>query len=90
MIVDAQRGYVLTANHVVANVTAVQIRTKDGRKFAAKVLGRDAPTDIALLQIREPSGLKPIAFGDSDALQVGDFVIAVGNPFGARPSPRVS
>ena len=89
-IVDAQRGYVLTANHVVANATAVQIRTKDGRKFAAKVLGRDAPTDIALLQIREPSGLKPIALGDSDALQVGDFVIAVGNPFGARPSPRVS
>jgi serine protease Do len=82
VIVDAQRGYVLTANHVVANATAVQIRTKDGRKFAAKVLGRDAPTDIALLQMREPSGLKAIALGDSDALQVGDFVIAVGNPFG--------
>jgi serine protease Do len=82
VIVDAQHGYVLTANHVVANATAVQIRTKDGRKFAAKVLGRDAPTDIALLQIREPAGLKAIALGDSDALQVGDFVIAVGNPFG--------
>lgn len=82
VIVDATRGYVLTANHVVANATAVQIRTKDGRKFAGRVVGRDAPTDIALLQIREPSGLKAIAFGDSDALQVGDFVIAVGNPFG--------
>jgi serine protease Do len=82
VIVNAQRGYVLTANHVVANATAVQIRTKDGRKFAGRVVGRDAPTDIALLQIREPSGLKAIALGDSDALQVGDFVIAVGNPFG--------
>jgi serine protease Do len=82
VIVNAQRGYVLTANHVVANATAVQIRTKDGRKFAGRVVGRDAPTDIALLQIREPSGLKAIALGDNDALQVGDFVIAVGNPFG--------
>ncbi|RZN33213.1 trypsin-like peptidase domain-containing protein [Bradyrhizobium sp. Leo121] len=82
VIVDAQRGYVLTANHVVANATAVQIRTKDGRKFAGRVVGRYPPTDIALLQIREPAGLKAIALGDSDALQVGDFVIAVGNPFG--------
>lgn len=82
VIVDVQRGYVLTANHVVANATAVQIRTKEGRKFAGRVVGRDAPTDIALLQIREPAGLKAIALGDSDALQVGDFVIAVGNPFG--------
>jgi serine protease Do len=82
VIVDAQRGYVLTANHVVANATTVQIRTKDGRKFAGRVLGRDAPTDIALLQIKEPIGLQAIALGDSDALQVGDFVIAVGNPFG--------
>ena len=82
VIVDAQRGYALTANHVVANAAAVQIRTKDGRKFAGRVVGRDAPTDIALLQIREPVGLKAIALGDSDALQVGDFVVAVGNPFG--------
>ena len=82
VIVDAQRGYVLTANHVVADAAAVQIRTKDGRKFAARLVGRDAPTDIALLQIKEPAGLKSIALGDSDALQVGDFVIAVGNPFG--------
>jgi len=82
VIVDAERGYVLTANHVVANATTVQIRTKDGRKFAGRVLGRDAPTDIAMLQIREPVGLKAIPPGDSDALEVGDFVIAVGNPFG--------
>ncbi len=82
VIVDAQRGFVLTANHVVAHASNVQITTKDGRKFAARLVGRDAPTDIALLEIREPNGLKAIRLGDSDALQVGDFVIAVGNPFG--------
>ncbi|WP_407178365.1 trypsin-like peptidase domain-containing protein [Bradyrhizobium sp. STM 3562] len=82
VIVDAQRGYVLTANHVVAHASVVQITTKDGRKFAAKLIGRDPPTDVALLQIRDPNGLKALKLGDSDALQVGDFVIAVGNPFG--------
>jgi len=82
VIVDAQKGYVLTANHVVAQASLLQIKTKDGRKFAAKVVGRDAPTDVALLQIRDPNGLKAIALGNSDALEVGDFVIAVGNPFG--------
>src|SRR5579872_4648968 len=82
VIVDAQKGYVLTANHVVAQASQVQIRTKDGRKFAAKLVGRDAGTDVALLQIKDPTGLKAIALGNSDALEVGDFVIAVGNPFG--------
>ncbi|WP_315739872.1 MULTISPECIES: trypsin-like peptidase domain-containing protein [unclassified Bradyrhizobium] len=82
VIVDAQRGYVMTANHVVEHVTTAQIRTKDGRKFAARLVGRDPATDIALLQIRDPLDLKTIALGDSDALEVGDFVIAVGNPFG--------
>src|SRR6201996_5858587 len=82
VIVDAQKGYVLTANHVVAQASLLQVKTKDGRKFAAKVVGRDAPTDVALLQIRDPNGLKAIALGNSDALEVGDFVIAVGNPFG--------
>src|SRR5579859_1213121 len=82
VIVDAQKGYVLTANHVVAQASLLQIKTKDGRKFAAKLVGRDAPTDVALLQIKEPNNLKAIALGNSDALEVGDFVIAVGNPFG--------
>lgn len=82
VIVDAQKGYVLTANHVVAQASLVQIKTKDGRKFAAKLIGRDAPTDVALLQIKDPHNLKAIKLGDSDGLEVGDFVIAVGNPFG--------
>ncbi|MGY3453557.1 trypsin-like peptidase domain-containing protein [Bradyrhizobium sp. USDA 4353] len=82
VIVDAARGYVMTANHVVEHVTTAQIRTKDGRKFSARLVGRDPATDIALLQIKDPTELKAIAMGDSDALEVGDFVIAVGNPFG--------
>ncbi len=82
VIVDAQRGYVLTANHVVAQVANVQIITKDGRRFPAKLIGRDPATDIAVLRIQNPHNLKAIALGDSDKLEVGDFVIAVGNPFG--------
>jgi serine protease Do len=83
VIVDAQRGYILTANHVVAEAGgAAQVTTKDDRHFVAKLVGRDAPTDVAVLQIQSATGLKAIAFGDSDSLEVGDFVLAVGNPFG--------
>jgi serine protease Do len=82
VIVDAERGYVLTNNHVVDQVSSVQIKTKDGRQFSAKVIGRDPATDIAVLRIQSPAALKAITFGDSDALEVGDFVIAIGNPFG--------
>jgi serine protease Do len=82
VIVDAKRGYVLTNNHVVEQASSVQITTKDGRQFAARVVGRDPATDIAVLQIHAPGGLKAIAFGDSEALEVGDFVIAIGSPFG--------
>lgn len=82
VIVDAQRGYVLTNNHVVEGTSVVQITTKDGRQFSAKVIGRDPPTDVAVLQVQNPTGLKALSFGDSDALEVGDFVLAIGNPFG--------
>nr|WP_028166256.1 trypsin-like peptidase domain-containing protein [Bradyrhizobium elkanii] len=82
VIVDGERGYILTNNHVVDQVSAVQITTKDGRQFSAKVMGRDPATDIAVLKIHSPTALKAIALGDSDALEVGDFVIAIGNPFG--------
>jgi len=82
VIVDAQKGYVLTANHVVEKISNAQITTKDGRKFNAKVVGRDPATDIAVLQVQGAAGLKAITMGDSDRLEVGDFVIAVGNPFG--------
>jgi serine protease Do len=82
VIVDAQRGYVLTNAHVVQGASTVQVTTKDNQKFSAKVVGRDSPTDVAVLQIQNPVGLQAISFGDSDTLEVGDFVLAIGNPFG--------
>lgn len=83
VIVDAERGYVLTANHVVAQISSAQVTTRDGRKFAARLVGRDAATDIAVLQLQgTKGGLKAIALGDSDRIEIGDFVIAIGNPFG--------
>jgi serine protease Do len=82
VIIDAQHGYVLTANHVVAQLSSAQVTTKDDRRFAARLVGRDPPTDVAVLQIENASGLKAIAMGDSDSLEVGDFVLAIGNPFG--------
>jgi Do/DeqQ family serine protease len=81
VIVDAAQGYVLTNAHVVANETSITVTTKDGRKFGAKLIGRDPETDVAVLKI-ETGGLTAVPFGDSDKLQVGDFVVAIGNPFG--------
>ena len=81
VIVDAENGYILTNDHVVRNRDTIAVTLSDGRKFDAEVVGRDPATDIALLQI-EAEGLTDIPLGNSDELQVGDFVIAIGNPFG--------
>jgi Do/DeqQ family serine protease len=81
IIVDAVRGYVLTNGHVVENATKIEVTTKDNRRFTAKLLGRDPETDIAVLQI-SPDNLTAVPLGDSDRLEVGDFVLAIGNPFG--------
>jgi serine protease Do len=82
VIVDAQRGYVLTASHVVEQAATVQVTMKDGRQIAAKILGRDPGTDLAVLRLEGGQSLKALSMGDSDVLEVGDFVVAVGNPFG--------
>ncbi len=82
VIVDAAHGYVLTANHVMSDFNTAQITTKDGRKFAARLVGRDAATDVALLQLQGASNLHAMPLGDSDRLEVGDYVLAIGNPFG--------
>src|SRR6266403_3646429 len=74
-------GYILTNNHVVDESTEVQVKLGDGREFTAKVVGRDPKTDIALLKI-DAAGLPVIPLGDSSALQVGEPVMAIGNPFG--------
>ena len=81
VIVDAAQGYVLTNAHVVENATSIEVTTKDNRRFNAKQIGRDPETDIAVLQI-PAGGLTAVPIGDSDRLQVGDFVLAIGNPFG--------
>jgi Do/DeqQ family serine protease len=81
VIVDAAQGYVLTNAHVVENETSITVTTKDNRKLAAKLIGRDADTDVAVIKI-DPGKLTAVPLGDSDKLQVGDFVVAIGNPFG--------
>jgi Do/DeqQ family serine protease len=81
VIVDAAQGYVLTNGHVVDNATRIEVTTKDNRRFTARLIGRDSEADVAVLQI-PAQNLTAVPLGDSDRLQVGDFVLAVGNPFG--------
>ena len=81
VIVDTAQGYVLTNSHVTENGNSIEVTTKDGRRLNARLIGRDPETDIAVLQI-PAAGLTAVPMGDSDRLQVGDFVLAVGNPFG--------
>ena len=74
-------GFIVTNNHVVENAADIQVKLGDGRELPAKVVGRDAKTDLALLKV-EATGLPVIPLGDSTALQVGEPVMAIGNPFG--------
>jgi serine protease Do/serine protease DegQ len=85
VIVDAQRGLVVTNHHVIANAESVTVTLRDRREFAAQYVGSDAATDIALLRI-EADHLTAITIGDSDRLSVGDVVLAIGNPFGIGQS----
>lgn len=81
VIVDAARGLVLTNNHVVANADQISVRLTDGRRFSAKLVGTDPETDVAVIQIKA-SGLMRLPLADSEQLRVGDYVVAIGNPFG--------
>ncbi|QJT82869.1 serine endoprotease DegQ [Kosakonia sp. MUSA4] len=82
VIIDAAKGYVLTNNHVINQAQKISVQLNDGREFDAKLIGSDDQSDIALLQLQNASNLTQIAIADSDKLRVGDFVVAVGNPFG--------
>lgn len=75
-------GYVVTNNHVIQGSTQVEVRFGDGRKFKARIVGRDEPTDVALLKIDGAPPLPSVKFGDDRRARVGDWVLAVGNPFG--------
>ena len=81
VIVDAENGYVLTNNHVIARADEIAVGLKDGRSLEAKLIGTDPDTDLAVIQI-PPENLVALQLADTDELQVGDFVVAVGNPFG--------
>lgn len=82
VIIDAKKGYLLTNNHVINQADKIKVKLNDGREFEAKTLGSDVQSDIALLQLQDAKDLNDIQIADSDSLRVGDFTVAVGNPFG--------
>ena len=83
VIVDAKNGYIITNHHVVENASEITITLLDNRTFSAKVVGSDEGADIAVLQAKQPN-LVAMALGDSAHLEVGDYVVAIGNPFGLQ------
>ncbi|MBI3463789.1 MAG: DegQ family serine endoprotease [Planctomycetes bacterium] len=80
-VIVRKDGYILTNNHVISGADEVTVKLSDGRTFSGKTVGTDAQTEVAVLKI-DASGLMPAEFGDSDAIEVGEWVLAVGNPFG--------
>jgi len=80
-VIISADGYILTNNHVVENSKTIQVTLSDGRKLTAKVIGTDPQTDVALLKI-DANNLEPVTLADSDSAQVGDLVLAIGDPFG--------
>ncbi|MGZ8425537.1 MAG: DegQ family serine endoprotease [Candidatus Binatia bacterium] len=80
-IIDGD-GSILTNNHVVENASKIVVKLSDDQEYEAKVIGRDAKTDIAVIKINAKSSLPAANFGDSDKLEVGEWVVAIGNPFG--------
>ena len=81
VIVDAANGYILTNHHVIANADTITVTLLENRSLTARVVGSDEGSDLAVLQV-EAQNLRTIPFGDSSSLRVGDYVVAIGNPFG--------
>jgi serine protease Do/serine protease DegQ len=81
VIIDARNGYIATNHHVIANADKISVTLNDRRQLDAEIVGSDLAADVAVLKV-EPERLTAVTFGDSDELNVGDFVIAIGNPFG--------
>jgi serine protease Do len=80
-VIISEDGYILTNNHVVAQADQIEVTLSDGRRFPAKIIGTDERTDLAVLKI-DAKGLVPAVLGDSDAVEVGEWVVAIGSPFG--------
>ncbi len=81
-VVVAREGYILTNNHVIEGADAIEVASHDGKRYKASVVGTDPESDLAVLRIPATHALTPVTFGDSNALRVGDVVLAIGNPFG--------
>ena len=81
VIIDPKEGIILTNDHVIRNATLITVTLNDGRRLKAKIIGGDSETDVAVLKI-DAKNLKSLPIGDSDNIEVGDFVVAIGNPFG--------
>jgi len=84
-VIDAS-GLIVTNAHVIEGAAAIQVRLADGKRFQGKVVGRDNRVDLALVKIEGATGLTPLPLGDSNRLRVGEFVLALGNPFGLDQS----
>ena len=80
-VIDKE-GFILTNNHVVEQTEELKVRLSDDKEFKAEIIGRDPKTDLALIKIKADKPLVPLVLGDSDGLEVGDWVVAIGNPFG--------
>jgi serine protease Do/serine protease DegQ len=83
VIFDAHSGYIVTNAHVVENASEITVTLQDGRDLKAEIIGSDTPSDVAVLKVK-PDGLTQIPLGDSAKVEVGDFVVAIGNPFGLQ------
>jgi Do/DeqQ family serine protease len=81
-VVVSPEGYILTNNHVIDTADEIEVALQDGRKFSARIVGRDPESDVAVLRIKSPQALPAITFASSKSLNVGDVVLAIGNPFG--------
>ncbi|QCI24313.1 serine endoprotease DegP [Buchnera aphidicola (Muscaphis stroyani)] len=82
VIINADKGYAVTNNHVVENANKIQVQLSDGRRYEAQIIGKDASSDIALIQLKNAHNLQAIKIADSDSLRVGDYTVAIGNPYG--------
>jgi serine protease Do len=81
-VVIDKEGFILTNNHVVEMADEIKVKLADEKEFLAKIVGRDPKTDLALIKIDSDKPLSPLPLGDSDSLEVGEWVVAIGNPFG--------
>ncbi len=90
IIIDAKKGFILTNNHVVANADEIEVRLDDGKEYKAEVVGRDPKTDLALIRTKKRMDVdKEAPLGDSDKTKVGEWVMAIGNPFGLERTVTV-